>query len=103
MSSDLVSPFIQNICQMERYGGRCVRSNECTWEVLDVGQWSENQQALLRARFPRIAAKVIANRKSLGGFSVLLRLHKAPHMWTSLLMCAVMVTATVTIARSFRF
>ncbi len=80
-----------------------MRTNECTWEVLDVEQWSENQQASLRARFPRIAAKVTANRKSLSGFSILLHLHKAPHIWTSLLVCAVMVTATVTIARSFRF
>ena len=80
-----------------------MRTNESTWEVLDVGQWSENQQALLRARFPRLAAKVVANRKSLSGFSVLLCLHRAPHMWTALLVCAIMATATVTIAQSFRF
>jgi hypothetical protein len=102
MASDPVSSFVQTLCQMERLGGRCLRTNECTWEVMDVGQWSESQQASLRAKFPRIAAVVTANRKSLSGFSILLRLQRAPHMWTSLLVCAIMATATITIARAFR-
>jgi hypothetical protein len=80
-----------------------MRADECTWEVLDVEQWSENQQTSLRTKFPRIIAKVVANHKSLSGFSVLLHLHKAPRTWTSLLVCAVMVTVIITIGRSFRF
>lgn len=102
MSTDKVSAFIHTLCDMNRHGGRCVRSNDCTWEVLDVEQWTESQQMAVRARFPQIAAKVTANRKSLSGFSVLLRLQKAPHMWTSILVCAVMMTVTATIASRFR-
>ena len=102
MSTDKVTAFIHTLCCMDRYGGRCLRINDCTWEVLDIEQWSETQHAAVRARFPQIAAKVTTNRKSLSGFSVLLRLQKAPRMWTSLLVCAVMITITVTIASRFR-
>ena len=102
MPFDQFAAFIHKLCQMDRFGGRCIRINESTWEVLDIEQWSEHHQASLQSRFPRITAKVTTNRKSLSGFSVLLHLQKAPHMWTSMLICAVMMTAMITITRSFR-
>ena len=102
MSSEQVSTFIHKLCQMDRFGGRCIRISESAWEILDIEHWSEYQQASLQSTFPRIAAKVTSNRKSLSGFSVLLRLQRAPHMWTSMLICAVMMTAVITIARYFR-
>jgi hypothetical protein len=102
MTPDSISTYMHALCKMDKFGGRCTRTNDCTWEVLDVTQWSESQQNALRSKFPRIAARVVTNRKSLSGFSLTLTLQKAPRMWTSLLACAVMVTATLTIARSFR-
>jgi hypothetical protein len=102
MAADKVSAYIQGLCNMERHGGRCIRMNSFSWEILDVEQWSENQQAILLSKFPRISVKVQANRKSLSGFSVLLCQEKAPHMWTSLLVCAVMMTVACTLTKSFK-
>jgi hypothetical protein len=53
-ATDKVTPFIQELCCMDRFGGRCVRLDHTTWEVHDVHQWTEEQCARLRQRFPSI-------------------------------------------------
>ena len=99
MGSDKVSDFVRDICHMDRFGGRCTRNDIGAWEITDITQWTEEQHTALRKRFPRIAAKVVANRKSLSGFSVILRSHKVSHAWISLLVCAVMVTSITALSR----
>ena len=93
MSSDRVSPFIYELCRMDRFGGRCLRLDGSSWEVLDVQQWTEDHATALRHRFPRVSAKVVANCTSLTGFSILLQTHRASHAWTSLLVCATMIAS----------
>lgn len=100
MPTDTVTDFIRTICLMDRLGGRCTRIDADSWEILDIPQWTEKQHTQLQHRFPRVSAKVVANQKSLSGFSVLLATHKVSTAWTSLLVCAVMVTSIVAMSRA---
>ena len=84
---------------MDRFGGRCVRKEMCVWEVLDINQWSEEHVIALHQRFPSISAHVEANRKSLGGFSVMLHQHRSSHAWVSVLVCAVMISAVFSVTK----
>jgi len=97
--TDKVTPFIQTVCQTDRFGGRCVRVDHGSWEVLDVHQWTEDQTASLQSRFPSLSVKITANRRSLSGFSVLLHVQSVSHVWSSLLMCAVIVATNAAVAR----
>ena len=99
-ATDKVTPFIQELCCMDRFGGRCVRLDHTTWEVHDVQQWTEEQCARLRQRFPSIEARVVANRKSLSGFSILFTMQRVSQAWASLLVTAVMVAASAALAVS---
>jgi len=99
-TADKVTPFIQELCRMDRFGGRCVRLDHATWEVHDVHQWTEEQCARLRHRFPSIEAKVVANRKSLSGFSILFTMQRVSQAWASLLVTAMMVAASAALAVS---
>ena len=102
-ASDKVSPFIYDLCRMDRFGGRCIRKDLCVWEVLDINQWSEEQVVALHQRFPSISARVEANRKSLGGFSVVLQQHRSSHTWISLVVCGVFMTVIFSMAKFFSF
>ena len=97
--TDKVAPFIQAICHTDRFGGRCVRLDHGSWEVLDVQQWTEEQTAALQSRFPSLSVKIVANRKSLSGFSVSLQAQTVSHVWSSLLVCAIMVASNAAVAR----
>lgn len=99
MPTDNVSEFVHNICRMDRFGGRCVRTDTDTWEVVDVNQWTEEQNSMLRCKFPRVAAKVVTNRKSLSGFSIILQAQKVSRAWVSLLVCAVMMTTMAALCK----
>jgi len=95
---DKVTPFVQELCQMDRFGGRCVRLDATSWELHDVQQWTEDQSLRLRGRFPSIEARVIANRRSLSGFSILLSLQRVSQAWAALLVTAVIVAANAALA-----
>ena len=86
---------------MDRFGGRCVRLDNTSWELHDVQQWTEDQSNRLRSRFPSIEARVIANRKSLSGFSILLSLQRVSQAWAALLITAVIVAANAALAVTF--
>ena len=83
---------------MDRFGGRCVRLDGTSWELYDIQQWTEDQSNRLRGRFPSIEARIVANRKSLSGFSVLLNLQRVSQAWASLLVTAVLVAANAALA-----
>ena len=100
MPADTVTDFIRTICLMDRVGGRCTRIDADSWEIMDIPQWTERQHTQLQHRFPRVSARVVANQKSLSGFSVLLATHKVSTAWISLLVCAVMVTSIAAMARA---
>jgi hypothetical protein len=103
MSSDKVASFIHDLCRMDRFGGRCRRVDQGRWEVDDIERWDENHYTALHHRFPTISACVVANRKSLSGFTVVLRHQTASHLWTSALICTVMLAvmaAVVKVGRS---
>jgi hypothetical protein len=100
---DRVSLFVHDLCRMDRFGGRCVRKSLCEWEVLDINQWSEEQAVALHQRFPSISARVEANRKSLGGFSVVLQQQRSSHTWISLVICGIFTTVIFSMARFFSF
>ena len=97
-NNDRITPFVQELCQMDRFGGRCVRLDSTSWELYDIQQWTEDQSNRLRGRFPSIEARIIANRKSLSGFSVLLTLQRVSQAWASLLVTAVLVAANAALA-----
>ena len=103
MANDRVTPFIHELCKMDRFGGRCVRKEFGIWEVYDINQWSEEQAVALHQRFPSISARVEANRRSLGGFSVRLQQHRASHVWVSLLVCAIMVSVLMSVTQFIKF
>ena len=86
-----VIPFLQDLCEMQRFGGRCVRTDYGCWEIFDISQWSEDHAAALRKRFPSIVPRVIGCRKSLSGFIVVLQIQQTSRMWTSLLVTSVMI------------
>ncbi len=73
------------------------------WEVLDINQWSEEQVVALHQRFPSISVHVEANRKSLGGFCVVLQQHSASHAWIAVLVCAVISSVVFSLTRFVRF
>ena len=98
---DKVTPFVQELCQMDRFGGRCVRLDNASWELHDVQQWTEDQSTRLRNRFPSIEARVIANRKSLSGFSITLHQQRVSQAWATLLVTAVIVAANAALAVTF--
>ncbi len=95
--------FLHELCRMDRFGGRCVRIDVGVWEVLDIHQWSEEQSVAFCQRFPSISVHVEANRKSLGGVSVVLRQHLASHAWVSLLLCTVMISVVLSLTRVVAF
>jgi hypothetical protein len=97
-SCDKVTPFVQELCQMDRFGGRCVRLDSTSWELHDIQQWTEGQSERLRSRFPSIEMRVITNRKSLSGFTVLLNLQRVSQAWAALLVTAVIVAANAALA-----
>ena len=97
--ADKVGVFMHGLCQMDRYGGRCLRPDEGVWEIHDVAQWTEEHAAAVRATFPSLSVRVAACRKSLSGFSVVLSLQRSSHVWTSLLVCAGMVAAMGALAQ----
>lgn len=99
MAGDQVTPFIYTLCQMDRFGGRCVRKDSGVWEVLDINVWSEEYVVALHQRFPSISARVEANRNSLGGFCVVLQKHRASHAWIAVLVCGVMVSVVLSLSR----
>ena len=103
MSGDRVIQFMQDLCRMDRCGGRCMRKDVGVWEVLDINKWSEGQVISLRQRFPSISVHVEANRKSLGGFSLLLHQHRASHVWVSILVCTVMISVVLSLTRMVTF
>jgi hypothetical protein len=96
---DRVGVFLHELCQMDRYGGRCARPDDGVWELFDVSQWTEAHGDAVRASFPSLSVRVVTCRKSLSGFSVVLSLQRSSHVWTSLLVCAVMVAAMGALAR----
>ena len=100
MTNDKVTPFIQPLCQMDRFSGRCIRLDSSTWEVHDVQQWTEDQSTRLRCQFPSIEARIVTNRKSLSGFSVLLTLQRVSQAWAALLVTAIIVAANAALAAS---
>jgi hypothetical protein len=100
MPVDRISEFMHELCRMDKLGGRCVRLDNGSWEVMDINQWTEEQHTTLRCKFPRVVAKVIANRKSLSGFSVLLQVHRVSHAWVSLLVCTIMVTSIAALSKA---
>ena len=83
---------------MDRFGGRCVRLDGTSWELHDVQQWTEDQSTRLRSQFPSIEARVVANRKSLSGFSILLNIQRVSQAWAALLVTAVIVAANAALA-----
>jgi len=99
MAGSQLIPFIHDLCKMDRFGGRCVFREAGVWEVLDINHWSEEQVVALHQRFPSISARVEANRKSLGGFSVLLHQQCVSHAWISVLLCAVMMSVVFSLTR----
>jgi hypothetical protein len=101
MAGDQVTPFIHDLCRMDRFGGRCVRKDSSVWEVLDINLWTEDHVIALHQRFPSISASVEANRNSLGGFCVVLQQHRASHAWIAVLVCCVMVSMVFSLARFF--
>lgn len=102
MTLDKVTPFIRDLCQMDRFGGRCVRLDASSWEIHDIQQWTEDQSNRLRQRFPSIEARVIANRKSLSGFSILLTLQRVSQAWASLLATAIIIAANTALVVSLK-
>lgn len=96
--ADKVTPFVQTLCQMERFGGRCTRIDHGTWEIVDISRWTEEQNLKLRSQFPSIEATVVTNRKSLSGFAVMLRKQHSSHVWLSLLLASAIVACNAAIA-----
>lgn len=92
--ADRVSPFVHDLCAMDRRGGRCKRLDPCTWEVHDIAEWTDAQATRLRHRFPSLEAHIVSNRSSLSGFSLTLRQQQVSHAWASLLVAAILI-ATV--------
>ena len=103
MASDQVTLFMHDLCRMDRFGGRCVRKDVGVWEVLDIQDWTEEQVIALHQRFPSISARVEANRKSLGGFCVVLNRHSSSHSWISVLVCTVMASVVFSLSRVISF
>jgi hypothetical protein len=100
--ADPVSIFIHDLCHTERFGGRCIRMSDHTWEILDIERWTEDRQEALRGKFPRITSSIITNRKSLSGFSIVLSMQRISHVWLSLLTCAIIMTIALTIAGTLK-
>ena len=100
--TDPVSIFIHDLCHTDRFGGRCIRTNDFTWEVLDIEKWTEYHQESLKGKFPRITSNITTNRKSLSGFSIVLSMQRVSHVWLSLLTCAVIMTIALTVAGSLK-
>ena len=96
--NDRVSPFVRDLCHMDRVGGRCIRVDASSWELLDVQQWTEDHTTALRRRFPSLTTRIVTNRKSLSGFSILVQAQKATHIWISLLVCAAMIASSTALA-----
>jgi len=99
-ADDKVTPFMHELCQMDRFGGRCMRLDRDSWEAMDVPHWTDDQAMALRSRFPSINAQVASNRDSLSGFSIALRVERASVVWTSLLVCVVLIAGGAAIARA---
>jgi hypothetical protein len=101
--SDQVTPFVHDLCRMDRVGGRCVRKDLITWELYDISHWSEEQAIVLHRRFPSISARVETNRKSLSGFCVILQQHRASHAWVAVLVCGVVVSVVFSLTHFVRW
>ena len=99
MSTDRISAFVHDLCCMDRYGGRCIRLDNDAWQVLDVSRWTEEQAQALRAKYPSLSARVMVNRASLSGFSIMLQLNRASVTWTSVTVTAILIATVAAVAR----
>jgi len=90
--------FIHDLCQMDKYGGRCVRGPD-SLQVHDVAQFTEEQASALRARFPAVTVRIVANRASLSGFSILLHRNRGGLVWTSILIAAVLIAVVAAVTK----
>ena len=97
---DHVSAHVRDLCQMDRCGGRVSKPDAGVWEVYDVAHWTEAHATSKRARFPSLSVSVASCRRSLSGFCVVITLERSSHAWTSVLVCAVMLTTMGALARS---
>lgn len=86
---------------MDKYGGRVSRPDSGVWEVFDIEHWTEHHASAIHAHFPSLSVRVTSCRKSLSGFCVVLCQQRASHVWTSVLVCTVMLTVMGALARSF--
>jgi len=100
MSADRITAYLHELCQMDRYGGRCIRLDNDTWQILDVSRWTEEQTQTLHARYPSLTAKIVTNRASLSGFSILLHLSRASAVWTSITVTVMLIATVAAIART---
>lgn len=91
--TDKITPFIRELCNTDRFGGRCTRLDHYTWEVTDISAWTEDQSSRLQSKFPSVQVKVVSDRKSLSGFSVQLVHQISSQAWISILTaCAIIAT-----------
>jgi len=88
---DQVTNFLQDLCQMDRFGGRCVRVGHDVWEICDVANWTEDHVSQLHRRFPSMTHRVTACRKSLSGYCIVLERQQSSHTWSSVMVAGVMV------------
>ena len=98
MESSKLMHFIHDLCQMDKYGGRCVRGPD-SLQVHDVAQFTEEQASALRARFPAVTVRIVANRASLSGFSILLHRNRGGLVWTSILIAAVLIAVVAAVTK----
>ena len=90
VANDQVSSFIRDLCETQLYGGRCVRLNKNTWEVLDVKDWSEAKSMLLKKKFPALSIHFEGlSRESLTNYKIILVNEQSSHHWTSFTVCVV--------------
>lgn len=74
--------------------GRRKRLDAASWELHDIQQWMEAQYSHLLKRFPSIETRIVTNRNSLSGFSVMLNMQRVSQAWASILAAAIIIAAS---------
>lgn len=77
----------ETLCQMKKYGGRCVYIDEKTLRILDIEKWTAEMSEEIHHFIPNVSIDIFAHPKSLTGFCVEIKKKTVPVMHFALAVC----------------
>ena len=96
---DAFQAWLHRTVDIERYGGRTVRTDEHTVVLYDCGTWTGPHSSMVRSKYPECDITVTQCQASLSGFIVVFRLHRDHSLYAWATATAAMLVVLIVTAR----